>query len=41
VLNVVASLGRYMNDKITEMSKQRVVSEVDTKSFDKMAGMPG
>jgi len=40
VLNVVASLGWYMNNKIMEMSKQRAVSEVDTKSFDKMAYQP-
>jgi hypothetical protein len=40
VLNVFASLGHYINNKIMEMSKQRVVSEVITKSFDKMAYQP-
>ena len=39
VPNVFASLGQYMNN-IMEMSKQRVVSEGDTKSFDKMAYQP-
>jgi hypothetical protein len=29
-----------MNNKIMEMSKQRVVPEVDIKSFDKMAYQP-
>jgi hypothetical protein len=40
VLNVFASLGQYINNKIKEKSKQRVVSEVITKSFDKMAYPP-
>jgi len=40
VLNVFASLGQYMNNKIMKISKQRVLSEVDTKSFDKTAYQP-